>query len=132
MKPRSGKKKKGGRKKKAQEYQSKYPKVDYEKLKTVPKLTFVARMNNTKGSDAVEGSVPLDYSFHKIKEIIQAKHGNSCSNLRLYILEGQDKKYLDNILCRTFKELGISTDKFTFYYEFDPFVSPMLEASLIG
>ena len=66
-----------------------------------------------------------------IKEKIQEKHGFSCSNLRLYIMEGTEKKYLDAIMCRTFQELGINAEKFSLFYEFDPFVHPMLEASLI-
>ena len=90
----------------------------------------MARNLNSRASDIIEGSVPIDFSFNKIKDIIQAKHKFSCGNLRLYILEGQEKKYLDNVICRTFKELGITAEKFTLYYEFEPFVHPMLEASL--
>ena len=90
----------------------------------------MARNLNSRASDIIEGSVPIDFSFNKIKEIIQAKHKFSCGNLRLYILEGQEKKYLDNVICRTFKELGITAEKFTLYYEVEPFVHPMLEASL--
>ena len=46
-------------------------------------------------------------------------------------MEGTEKKYLDAIMCRTFQELGINAEKFSLFYEFDPFVHPMLEASLI-
>ena len=122
----TGKKKK----KKQAVYNYKYPQLDFEKLKQVPTLNFMARNLNSRASDIIEGSVPIDFSFNKIKEIIQAKHKFSCGNLRLYILEGQEKKYLDNVICRTFKELGITAEKFTLYYEFEPFVHPMLEASL--
>ena len=128
MKSRKGT---GKKKKKNQAvYNYKYPQLDFEKLKQVPTLNFMARNLNSRASDIIEGSVPIDFSFNKIKEIIQAKHKFSCGNLRLYILEGQEKKYLDNVICRTFKELGITAEKFTLYYEFEPFVHPMLEASL--
>jgi hypothetical protein len=128
MKSRKGTGKK--KKKKQAVYNYKYPQLDFEKLKQVPTLNFMARNLNSRASDIIEGSVPIDFSFNKIKEIIQAKHKYSCGNLRLYILEGQEKKYLDNVICRTFKELGITAEKFTLYYEFEPFVHPMLEASL--
>jgi hypothetical protein len=128
MKSRKGTGKK--KKKKQAVYNYKYPQLDFEKLKQVPTLNFMARNLNSRASDIIEGSVPIDFSFNKIKEIIQAKHKFSCGNLRLYILEGQEKKYLDNVICRTFKELGITAEKFTLYYEFEPFVHPMLEASL--
>ena len=128
MKSRKGTGKK--KKKKQAVYNYKYPQLDFEKLKQVPTLNFMARNLNSRASDIIEGSVLIDFSFNKIKEIIQAKHKYSCGNLRLYILEGQEKKYLDNVICRTFKELGITAEKFTLYYEFEPFVHPMLEASL--
>ena len=128
MKSRKGTGKK--KKKKQAVYNYKYPQLDFEKLKQVPTLNFMARNLNSRASDIIEGSVPIDFSFNKIKEIIQAKHKYSCGNLRLYILEGQEKKYLDNVICRTFKELGITAEKFNLYYEFEPFVHPMLEASL--
>ncbi len=128
MKSRKGTGKK--KKKKQAVYNYKYPQLDFEKLKQVPTLNFMARNLNSRASDIIEGSVPIDFSFNKIKDIIQAKHKYSCGNLRLYILEGQEKKYLDNVICRTFKELGITAEKFTLYYEFEPFVHPMLEASL--
>ena len=130
-KSRKGSGKKTVKKKKQVVYQCKYPILDMEKLKQVPVLNWVARMNNTKAGDIIEGTVPMDYSFNKIKEKIQEKHGFSCSNLRLYIMEGTEKKYLDAIMCRTFQELGINAEKFSLFYEFDPFVHPMLEASLI-
>ena len=129
MKSRKGTGKK--KKKKQAVYNYKYPQLDFEKLKQVPTLNFMARNLNSRASDIIEGSVPIDFSFNKIKDIIQAKHKYSCGNLRLYILEGQEKKYLDNVICRTFKELGITAEKFTLYYEFEPFVHPMLEASLV-
>ena len=123
--------KKGGKKKKVVVYQSKYPYLDMDKLKQVPVLNWIARLSNAKGGEMIEGTVPMDYSFNKIKEKIQEKHSNSCSNLRLFIMEGNEKKYLDAIMCKTFLELGINTEKFSLFYEFEPFVHPMLEAGLI-
>ena len=67
-KSRKGSGKKTVKKKKQVVYQSKYPILDMEKLKQVPVLNWVARMNNTKAGDIIEGTVPMDYSFNKIKE----------------------------------------------------------------
>ena len=72
-KSRKGSGKKTVKKKKQVVYQSKYPILDMEKLKQVPVLNWVARMNNTKAGDIIEGTVPMDYSFNKIKEKIQER-----------------------------------------------------------
>ena len=130
--PKSGKGKK--RKKKEKVYDYKYPILDFEKLKQVPKISFEIKNVSIKGNNTITGELPIDYSFNKIKEMIQEKHKYSCHNLRLYVLEGTDsksnKKYLDDLICKTFKELGITAEKFVVYYEFAPFDHPTLEASL--
>ena len=82
--------KKGGKKKKKKEkppYNYKYPQLNYEELKKVPLFNFTAKNGSLKNSndDIVTGSIPIDYSVNKIKELIQQKHGNSCGNLRLFI-----------------------------------------------
>ena len=127
------KKQRNYKKKKAPKpYDYKYGEYDFEKLKIVPTINFIARNNNLKNSGEIKGTIPIDFSFYKIKELIEEKHKYSCKNLRLYMLEGQEKKYFDNILYRTFKDLEIVTDTLTIYYEFEPFCHPTLEGSISG
>ena len=72
----------------------------------------------------------MDYSFNKIKELIQEKHGSSCGRLRLFMRDENsgEKKYLDNLEYKTFQELEISGSNFVVFFEFEPFVHPTLEA----
>ena len=129
--------KKGGKKKKKKEkppYNYKYPQLNYEELKKVPMLTFTAKNGSLKNSndDIVTGTVPMDYSFNKIKELIQLKHGASCGNLRLFMKDDNtgEKKYFDNVEYKTFQELGFTGTSFNLFFEFEPFVHPTLEAIL--
>ena len=41
-----------------------------------------------------------------------------------------EKKYLDNLECKTFQELGFNGSSFILFFEFEPFVHPTLEAIL--
>ena len=129
--------KKGGKKKKKKEkppYNYKYPQLNYEELKKVPMLSFTAKNGSLKTSndDIVTGTVPMDYSFNKIKELIQLKHGASCGNLRLFMKDDNtgEKKYFDNVEYKTFQELGFTGTSFNLFFEFEPFVHPTLEAIL--
>ena len=129
--------KKGGKKKKKKEkppYNYKYPQLNYEELKKVSMLTFTAKNGSLKNSndDIVTGTIPMDYSFNKIKELIQLKHGASCGNLRLFMKDDNtgEKKYFDNVEYKTFQELGFNGSNFNLFFEFEPFVHPTLEAIL--
>ena len=129
--------KKGGKKIKKKEkppYNYKYPQLNYEELKKVPLFTFTAKNGSLKNSndDIVTGSIPMDYSFNKIKELIQQKHGDSCSNLRLFMKDDNtgEKKYLDNLEYKTLQELGFTGSSCVLFFEFDPYVHPTLEAIL--
>lgn len=132
MKRKSGKKKGGKRKKKAAMYESKYQALDWEKLKTVPQINWIAR-NATKVGDYLEGKSFINESFNKIKEKILEKHSHSCKNLRLFVKDKDDneKKYLEPVIGKTFQELGIIGDNLQIFYEFEPFVHAMLEAGLV-
>ena len=62
--------KKGKKKKKEKPpYNYKYPQLNYEELKKVPLFNFTAKNGSLKNSndDIVTGSIPMDYSFNKIK-----------------------------------------------------------------
>ena len=129
--------KKGGKKKKKKEkppYNYKYPQLNYEELKKVPLFNFTAKNGSLKNSndDIVTGSIPADYSFNKIKELIQQKHGDSCGNLRLYMKDDNtgEKKYLDKLEYKTFQELGFNNASLILFFEFEPFAHPTLEAIL--
>ena len=129
--------KKGGKKKKKKEkppYNYKYPQLNYEELKKVPMINFTAKNGSLKNSndDIVTGSIPVDYSFNKIKDLIQKKHGYSCGNLRLFIKDENtgESKYFDNVEYQTFKELGFNSTNLVIFFEFQPFVHPTLEAIL--
>ena len=130
-------KKKGGKKKKKKEkppYNYKYPQLNYEELKKVPMINFTAKNGSLKNSndDIVTGSIPIDYSVNKIKELIQQKHGNSCGNLRLFIKDENtgENKYFDSVEYMTLKELGFKNSNLIIFFEFQPFVHPTLEAIL--
>ena len=129
--------KKGGKKKKKKEkppYNYKYPQLNYEELKKVRLFNFTAKNGSLKNSndDIVTGSIPMDYSFNKIKELIQQKHGYSCCNLRLFMKDDNtgEKKYLDNLEYKTLQELGFTGSSCVLFFEFDPYVHPTLEAIL--
>ena len=129
--------KKGGKKRKKKEkppYNYKYPQLNYEELKKVPSVKFIAvnRSHKSVSSDVVKGEIPIDYSFNKIKELIQQKHGSSCRNLRLFMEDTNsgEKKYLDNLEYKTFQDMGFINSELNIYFEFEPFVHPTLEAIL--
>ena len=127
--------KKGKKKKKEKPpYNYKYPQLNYEELKKVPMFNFTAKNASLKNSndDILTGSIPIDYSFNKIKELIQQKHGSSCGNLKLFMKDDNsgEKKYLDKLECKTLQELGFNASSVVLYFEFEPFVHPTLEAIL--
>ena len=127
--------KKGKKKKKEKPpYNYKYPQLNYEELKKVPMFNFTAKNASLKNSndDILTGSIPIDYSFNKIKELIQQKHGYSCRNLKLFMKDDNsgEKIYLDGVEYKTFKDLGFNGAGFVVFFEFEPFVHPTLEAIL--
>ena len=127
--------KKGKKKKKEKPpYNYKYPQLNYEELKKVPLFNFTAKNGSLKNSndDIVTGSIPMDYSFNKIKELIQQKHGGSCGNLKLYMRDDNsgEKRYFDKLESKTLQEIGINATNLVLYFEFEPFVHPTLEAIL--
>ena len=127
--------KKGKKKKKEKPpYNYKYPQLNYEELKKVPLINFTAKNGSLKNSndDIVTGSIPMDYSFNKIKELIQQKHGGSCGNLKLYMRDDNsgEKRYFDKLESKTLQEIGINATNLVLYFEFEPFVHPTLEAIL--
>lgn len=128
-KKKAGKKKKG---KKVIEYDYKYPQYDFVKLKEVQTMDFLALNSDNKNADRIEGKVPIDGTPYLIKEQIAVKYMYSVKNLRLFVQDGNEKRYLDDILYKPFKEIGIAGNKFNLFYEFEPFVHPTLEASISG
>ena len=60
----------------------------------------------------------MDYSFNKIKEIIQQKHGDSCGNLTLFKKDDNtgEKRKLDGLEYQTFQELGFNGTNYVVFF----------------
>lgn len=124
-----------------------FPQPDYATLMKVPVLNWQADIeskiveNNNKDessntalcSKTVKGQTPVNYSFNSIKESIEHEFADSFGNLTLYYKDDktQENRCLKNLMNHKISDLltpGNNTVKFT--YDFDPFVHPMLEASV--
>lgn len=97
-------------------------------------------------SKQISGETPIDYSFNRIKEEILNGFGNSFGNLRLYLKPKISKESKDsseekntepepidlrNVMSHKLKETFPKGDEnVDFIYDFEPFVHPMLEASV--
>jgi hypothetical protein len=133
-KPGSGKIGSGKKAKKVPEpFISKYPPVNYEKLNEVPEVSLAIRMDGGLNNIIHEMKIPINWTLNRLIEKINEKHENSCHNMRIFIIENANRKYLDSLRFKTFKEIGITSEKetLTLYYEFEPAVHPVLEAGLV-
>ncbi len=112
---------------------SKYPPVNYEKLNEIPEVPLSIRMDGGLNNIIHEMKIPINWTLNRLIEKINEKHSNACHNLRIYIIENANRKYMDSLRFKTFKEIGITSEKetLTFYYEYEPAVHPVLEAGLV-
>ncbi|MCQ2816025.1 MAG: hypothetical protein MJ252_02055 [archaeon] len=143
------KKKKGGKKKKQKaDIPFKYEHPDLEELMKVPCLNWQADLDpkNTPAdgsnytqecSKTIKGKTPMDYSFNKIKEEIQKGFGDCFGNLILFLKDetGERRELKDDLFkpLSTYLEPNSESDSkevVRFIYDFEPFVHPMLEASV--
>jgi hypothetical protein len=92
-KPSSGKKPDSagkGKKAKKEEvpFESKYPKIDYENLMKVHMVTLSIKLLNFTPKSEMGGimeiSIPENYSFAKVIELINERHAFACKNIRLF------------------------------------------------
>jgi hypothetical protein len=120
-------------KKAADTFISKYPPIDFEKLKEISEVPLVIRMDGSLNNIVFEMKIPINWTLNRLIEKINEKHGNACHNIKIFIIENAKRKYMDSLRFKTFKEIGITSEKdsLTLYYEFEPSVHPFLEAGLV-
>jgi hypothetical protein len=125
--------KKSGKKTKVVEpFISKYPPVEYDKAKEVPDITIVFRLDQGLNNFSTEVKISITSTLNKIIEKINEKHGNSCHNIKIFMIDNAERKYLENLKFKTFKEIGVKPNEIVnLYYEFEPSVHPLLEAGLV-
>ena len=132
-KPKSGKPKSGKKGKKlAEPFVSKYPIIDYDKIKEVPEVLLNIRLDQGLSSYMSEIKIPITMTLSKIIERINERHGNSCHNIKTFIIENSSRMYMDLYKYKTFKEIGSQFgENLTLYYEYEPAIHPILEAGLV-
>ena len=119
-------------KKTTEAFMSKYPPIDYEKIKEIPDVTIAIRLDQGQSNFMYDVKFPINTSIRKVKERINEKHGNACHNIKLYVIENSNKQYIDALSSSTLKDLGINPNEtLTLHYEFEPSIHPLLEAGLI-
>lgn len=124
---KSKKGKKSKKKKEKEPFISKYAPVDFEKLMFIPKTKLIIKLANIKSeSSTFESYLSETSTVSRIKEVINEKHGGSCSNIRLYLDLNDKNKTLEKYLHKQLKEVGL-TGECNIFYEFDPVKHPLLE-----
>ena len=76
-------------------------------------------------------SVPINVTLSYVAEIINMKNNNCCKNIKLYILDMDNKlQSLKSYLNNTFKELVekkiTNEDSMNIYYTYDAVENPLL------
>jgi hypothetical protein len=125
--------------KKPEPYVSKYPEINFEKLKEVPSISVSVKNESIRSESGMfEIKLPVNMTLKKIIDVLNERHCYSCKNLRLYMRKNtntdansSDKNYLDSVLFKTFSEFGISGDSLLIYYEFEPINHPLLESGQV-
>lgn len=144
-----GAKKKDEKKKKKAKIEAphKHDLPDFDKLMNPPELKWTAELdpridkdNPNEGnnfiiqcSKSVKGSTQMDYSFNKIKEQIQDGFGHSFGNLILFRkddVSGDWKQIKEELYQPISKYFKPEAEGVKFLFDFIPFVSPTLEASV--
>jgi hypothetical protein len=131
--PKRSKSKKSIKKKKAEPFLSKYPSIDYEKIKIIPEITVIIKFDQARSDfNAIELKIPSNKLIKNVVDKIYEKHCHSCHNVKIFVLESSQKKYLNDVMFKTFEELKISlSDNFNVFYEYEPVENPILEAGLV-
>jgi len=127
------KSKKSKKKKKAEPFVSKYNPIEYEKIKIIPEITVIIKFDQARSDfNAIEIKIPSNKLIKNIVDKIYEKHCYSCHNVKIFVLENSQKKYLNDVLFKTFEELKLSlSDNFNVFYEYEPVENPLLEAGLV-
>lgn len=121
------KKKKPKKKKHAPLFVSKYN-IDISSAFKVEKIPLTIKLSGLRSEySTFEMSVPMNYSFQKVAELINKKNNNSCRNIKLYI--GDESNCLDNVMNMSFIDLGVTKPEPTvLFYKFEPVENPILLA----
>ena len=112
---------------------SKYRAIDYEKLKEIPEITLTIKLDQSRmDGSTFEIKMGINLTIRKVLEKINERHCNSCKNIKIYLIENSQKKYMDIVTYKTFEELGFKGgENLNFFYEYEPFKHPLLEAGLV-
>lgn len=112
------------------EFVSKYPPIDLNFK--VPEIKLNIQLNQLATEyKSITQLVPINVTLSYVSELINIKNNNCCKNIKLYILDKDNKlqtlkPYLDN----TFKELIekklTSEDSMSIYYTYDAVENPLL------
>ena len=148
VRPVTGKKGGGTKKKKTNPLTFNFPLINIEELKKVPMLTIEIRIASLKadGSPLIDIQVPIDTTLIKIIQIINEKHNNALKNIKLFLgKEDASNKTYNNLnfrgnlyafLFKTFKEIPFQDNKkivggeiLKIYYDFEACQHPLLEAN---
>lgn len=122
-KPKSAKKRK---EKKIEVFKSKYN-IDILSKLNLKYIPLLIKMYGFKTEYSnFETSVPIEYTFSKVADIINAKNNYSCRNIELFIED--EHKSLKNAMHKNFLELGIKPEPTVILYKFDPVIDPLLLA----
>jgi hypothetical protein len=109
-------------------YISKYPPINYNL--DIPFTTLEIKME--VGKSCIREKVPISTTFNRLIEMISKHHANACHNIRLYVIENSQRKYLDDLRFYTLKDFDVKSDQiYQLFYDFEPIVHPMLEAGSV-
>jgi hypothetical protein len=114
-------------------FASKYREIDYDEVQKVSEILLIIRLDQLRNeSGFFELKIPLTATLSKVAEKINQRHRNSCKNIRIYVVQDSQKKYMDVFFYKTFSELGLKAgENLNLYYEYEPVKHPLLEAGLV-
>ncbi len=120
------------KKRKIEPFVSKFPPIDFDKFKTTPEVSVIVRAEQSRSDfNYLELKLSSDRTIKNIIDKIKEKHCSSTHNIKIYIIENSQKKYLNNHLFKTFQDLKVSHNEiFNVFYEYEPVENPLLTAGL--
>jgi hypothetical protein len=122
---KKGKRSTSAAKNQTEKPKSKYPPIEINQRIEDIKIN-IRLLGPKTDSSYYDITVPINYTIQKVADIINEKHNCSCKNLRLF--DQTKENNLENILYKTFQQLNLRNE-LTIYYDFDPIIHPLLEAS---
>jgi len=118
--------------KKQDNFVSKYPPIDYDKLLEVQEVLLQIK-NDQNRSETFDLKVSINMTLRKVKEKINERYGNSLHQIKIYLFENSVKKNMEVFTYQTLKQLGLKAgDNINIYYEYEPEIHPLLESGWIN